>query len=215
MSRCSNKTLFPACALSLWKWAREGTRDIRLALLFNLDVVDFDDFTDDDEHPEDKDTTQLLSEMAFEVVNALVVYSRGKGPSGSNVYGFYPYGKEGSYSTKAFKKIPTAWFALTFAEMYPFLFRDKSKWDELRKKRAYPMTNLWPHSHLIRYLKIQRAFTKQRTFLFKEYEKNGGVYHGKECERNRSSKTNKVCEDDESLSEASDDSMDFYMMSSA
>jgi len=213
MSRCSNKTLFPACVQSLWKWVREGGKQLRLSLLFNLDVVGIDELTDDDEHPEEKDTRELLSEMAFEVVNALVVYSRGKGPSGSNVYGFYPYGKEGSWSTRAFKKIPTAWFALTFAEMYPFLYRDTSKWKELGKKRAYPMTNLWPHSHLIRYLKIQRAFTKQRTFLFKEYEKNGGTYHGKESERNMSSK-GKVNEDEESLSEASDDSMDFYMMSS-
>ena len=83
--------------------------------MFNLVVVDIDELTDDDEDPEEKDTRELLSEMAFEVVNALVVYSRGKGPSGSNVYGFYPYGKEGSWSTRAFKKIPTPWFALTLA----------------------------------------------------------------------------------------------------
>ena len=215
MSRCSNKTLFSVCLRPLWQWVREGARRVRLALLLNLDHVELDELTDDDEDPEEKDTTKLLSEMAFEVVNALVIYSGGKGPSGSNEYGFFPYGKEASWSTSAFKKVPTAWFALTFAEMYPFLFRDTSKWDELRKKRAYPMTNLWPHSYLKRYIKFHRAFNKQRTFLFKSYEKEGGVYHGNESECEAKSRSqNTVADSEASSAETSDDPLDLYLMSS-
>ena len=132
------------------------------------------------------------------------MYSAGNGPSGSNDYGFYPYGKEFSWSTKAFKAIPTAWFALTFAEMYPFIFRDMSKWKDLRKKRSYPMTNLWPHFTVKRYYKFYRAFEKQKKFLFQEYEKDeDGIYHGKE-EREKQQKE----DNDEEETVSSDDSMD-------
>ena len=116
----------------------------------NLEVPgDLEPLTEDEDEDEGEpkrtsSNTELLSEMAYEVVNALVLYSAGRTPSGKNEYGFYPYGKEASWSTNAFKKLPTAWFALTFAEMYPFIFRDMTKWEELRKNRAFPMINLWP-----------------------------------------------------------------------
>ena len=211
ISRCTNKTLFSACLEPLWKWVREGNTRVRLAFLMNLEEpLDLEEITDEDEDcPEEQDTTKLFSEMAFEVVNALVLYSTGKSPSGSNEYGFYPYGKEASWSTSAFKKVSNASLALTFAEMYPFLFRPMSKWNDLRKKRAYPMTNLWPHAIVKRYFNFFRAFEKQRTLLFQEYEadEEDGIYHGQEYARKYQGKgaSNKEG-DDEDVS--SDDSMD-------
>ena len=204
MSRFANKTLFASCLQPLYEWVREGNRRLRLECLMNFEEPD-DDLTDEDETPEeDRDTSELMTEMAFQVVNALVLYSAGNSPSGSNKYGFFPYGKDASWSTGAFKKIPTAWFAMTFAEMYPFLFRDMTKWKDLRKKRAYPMTNLWPQAVVKRHLKFFRAFRKHRTFLFTEYEKDDdGIYHGAESPKSSKRKRD---EDEEGVS--SDDSMD-------
>ena len=80
MSRFTNKTLFCSCLKSINQWARDGNRRLRFDLLMNLGDPEDEDRTEDED--EDKtpverpDTTaELLSEMAFEVANALVLYS--------------------------------------------------------------------------------------------------------------------------------------------
>ena len=207
MSRLTNKMLFCTCLKPLWQWVRKGNQQLRFQFLKNLEEPDpYDlDSEEDEEDEEPLNPTELLREMAFEVVNALVLYSAGNGPSGSNDYGFYPYGKEASWSTDEFKKIPTAWFALTFAEMIPFIFRDMSKWEDLRKKRSYPMTNLWPHATMKRYLNFYRAFLKHRNFLFEQYEKDeDGIYHGQERKERG--------EGDDLMVMSSDDSVDGHFV---
>ena len=216
MSRLSNKTLFCTCLKPLWQWVRKGNQQLRFQFLKNLEEPDpYDlDSEEDEEDEEPLNPTELLREMAFEVVNALVLYSAGNGPSGSNDYGFYPYGKEASWSTKEFKKIPTAWFTLTFAEMIPFIFRDMSKWEDLRKKRSYPMTNLWPHATMKRYLNFYRSFLKHRNFLFEQYEKDeDGIYHGQE-ETQEKKRVERVVEarDRGGMVVSSDDSVDGHFV---
>ncbi len=126
---------------------------------------------------------EMASEMAFRVVETLVTYSVGR--SGSGVrgregfnYGFYPYGKIPASSTEGFKNLPVDWIGTTLAEMFPFLRKDVKLWDEMRKKRCYPMTSLWPWGVVRRHMTFQKNLRKRLTFLFEEYEKGGGEYHG-------------------------------------
>ena len=78
MSRLSNKTLFCTCLKPLWQWVRKGNQRVRFMFLKNLEEPeDLHDLTseEDEEDEEPLNTTELLREMAFEVVNALVLYS--------------------------------------------------------------------------------------------------------------------------------------------
>ena len=128
-------------------------------------------------------TKELASQMAYHVVNTLVTYAHGRPGHGvigdkDYDYGFYPYGKIPSWSTKAFKNMPTPWLATTLAEMYNFLRKDPQEWDQMRKKRSYPMTSLWPWGVVRRHMCFQQKFRAHKSFLFKEYEAGGGEYHG-------------------------------------
>ena len=95
-------------------------------------------------------------------------------------YGFFPYGKIPAWSTEAFKNIPSAVIALSLAEMYAFLKKPPSEWDQLAKKRSYPMTSLWLWGVIKRHLCFQEQFRSKKEFLFFEYEEGGGEYHGGE-----------------------------------
>ena len=179
MHRCTNKVLFCSTAGHLHKWVREG--DSRLRLKFLRDLCDKGevDLTDYPDEPL-KDTKTLTDEMAYEVVQALVLYAAGRGSNGRNKYGFYPYGREQSFSTKAFKKLPSTWFATTLAEMYPFVAMEKESWKDLRKKRAMPMTGLWFLGVMRRHMCFQKRFDDNRIDLFAKYEALEGEYHGPE-----------------------------------
>ena len=123
---------------------------------------------------------ELFEEVAFETVQALVLYSGGRDGNGKNPYGFFPYGKPASVSTQSFKDVPPAMFACTLAAMYPFVACDKSYWPKLLKKCSHPMTAMWPWGQVRRHLSFHQKFTNNFVKLFSAYEESKGEYHGPE-----------------------------------
>ena len=79
----------------------------------------------------------LSDGVGYEVVNTLVRVSQGRDGTGGNAYGFYPFGKQASVSTKEFKALPDAWFAIALAELYPFISREQQKWKGLMENFAH------------------------------------------------------------------------------
>lgn len=179
MHRCTNKVLFSSCLRPLHEWVRKGNRRVRLHMLQTLRPP-ADDWDCDDETEEEQDHVSLASDMAYEVLNALVLYAAGRPPSEENKHGFHPYHKEASWSSKAFKQVPTACLSLTFAEMYPYVHSPMDKWESLRKKRSIPMTSLWPWTVLRRHIKYFHMFNERREYLAQQYEEQEGEYHGPE-----------------------------------
>ena len=120
--------------------------------------------------------------MTHEVVRTLVSFSMGTERQSKNgTYYHYPYGKKAATSTKAFKQIPDAWFAVTLATMYPFVVRDRAKWSTMLDKFAHPLTGLWPWGVLKRHINFRSRISVTRDSLFEAYERNGGTYHGNEA----------------------------------
>ena len=87
-------------------------------------------------------STQLMKRMAFQVVSTLVLVAQDRDSSGSNNYGFYPFGKAASISTDAFLKLSQSYFASVLTEMYPYVDRDSTKHKMMLKKCDHPMTGL-------------------------------------------------------------------------
>jgi len=122
----------------------------------------------------------LFAGMAFETIQALVLYSAGRDGNGKNPYGFFPYGKPASQSTERFKAVPPSMLACTLAAMYPFVACDQSYWPKLLKKCSHPMTGLWPWSQVRRHLSFHDKFSNNYLKLFEAYEEGKGEYHGPE-----------------------------------
>jgi hypothetical protein len=189
ISRFTNKVLFTTVLKSLHAWVRKGDKRVRLEMLRNLGMPPDAAAENSPKTPAAaasaghaaEDPGKCVGDMAYEVINALVLYAAGRTGSGSNEYGFFPYGRDPSCSTQAFTSVPSAWFSVTFAEMYPFIAKDISKWESLRIKRSYKMTGLWPLLVVRRYMQFQRRFVEQRDYLFQQYEIEEGEYHGKKA----------------------------------
>ena len=129
--------------LPLHNWVREGNKEARLKFVRALGDPGTVTLPLQDE-PQDSCAT-LADEMAHEVVRTLVSFSMGtERQSDNGTYYHYPYGKKAATSTKAFKQIPDAWFAVTLATMYPFVVCDRKIWSTMLDKFAHPLTGLWP-----------------------------------------------------------------------
>ena len=139
---------------ALYEWLRAGNRDWRAKFLRALAVVDGD--TPDDEPIKDKN--ELVASMAVALVTSLVRYSDGKKSTENNKYGFFPYGKGAAFSTTEFLAVPTPWFAVTLAGMYPYVTKDKDDWTSLIEKFQHPVTSLWPWSTVRRYISFATKF---------------------------------------------------------
>ena len=186
MNRLINKKLICEVLRPLHSWVREGNVELRLKLIREMDCDPELDISAIDDEPSE-DSQSLLNEMSCKVVDTLVRYSKGQAK------GFCPYMKDASWSTKAFKSIPSTNFATTLAEIYPFLLKSINDWAHMQKKRAYPMTGLWRWGVMRRHMLFQQRFNENRSGMFKAYENAGGLYHGPEEE----APVNEGCDEDE------------------
>ena len=73
---------------------------------------------------ESADIEESFSDMCYVLVTTLVTVAKGRGSGGSNNYGFYPFGKLAAESIERFKAIPSTWFGIVIAAMYPFVQKD-------------------------------------------------------------------------------------------
>ena len=85
---------------------------------------------------------ESFSDMCCVLVTTLVTVAKGRSSGGSNNYGFYPFGKSAAESIESFKAIPSTWFGIVIAAMYPFVQKDQSKWEKMDSKPSHPMTQL-------------------------------------------------------------------------
>ena len=178
INRITNKTLLCNCSRGLYNWVREG--DVETRLKFVRTLADPGDLEFPIKGEPIEDSTQLMKSMAFQVVSTLVLVAQGRNSSGSNNYGFYPFGKAASFSTDAFLKLPQSYFASVLAEMYPYVARDSTKHKLMLKKCDHPMTGLWPWGKVNRHLTFRARLRACQTELFDAYEEVGGGYNGPE-----------------------------------
>ena len=171
-----------ACVKPLYEWVRTGDKALRLSFLRELG--------EPEEHDLKKVTAKkLCTDFSYIVVATLVKMSKGRDATGSNEYGFYPYGKAASYSTNHFKSVPDSFFAITLSEMYLFVSKDKDTWSSMQY--AHPITNLWPWATVKKHMNFQAKMRKRRLELFELYESEGGEYHGEDKVVQKSKKTPK------------------------
>ena len=178
ISRLANRKFLSSCSHGLYNWVREGDFDTRLAFLRALGDPGGIQFPVEGEPI--LAVGQMVLAMSFQVVSALLLVSSGKGSCGKNSYGFFPYGKAASYSTDAFCCVHTSNFAVSLAEMYPFVFHDKPKWTRMFKVCSHPMTGLWPWGQLQRHLQFGKNLRETRKDLFLNYQDEDGHFHGPE-----------------------------------
>ena len=154
------------CMTELYEWLRAGTSkeeyEERVSCLRAIGG------RSDEEEP-----TELDRECQRLVVQALVLYSKGKEKAK-----VYPYTRKASNDTNAFLQIPSTTLSVSFSCMYPFIVKDKSTHEEMLKNCLYPIKQLWPKSTLKRYIHFNNVFVKLRVEMFESYEKDGGTYHG-------------------------------------
>ena len=206
LHRMCNREFISTCVKGLNAWVREGDSKIRLKCIRELSETTAA-LESNDQEPFD-DPAKLFNDMAFEVISCLLEIATGKHTKG---YGFYPFGKPASESTKAFKQLPSSCFGLVLSEVYPFLVKDEGEWDTVLKKYSHPMTDLWPALTLKRHIHFGKRFRAQREKLFLAYEKGEGIYHGPEVVETPKGKTrsSEVVDNHVSVElDSSDDSID-------
>jgi len=171
--------LIPNACAPLYKWVHEGNVTFR-SKIFRQMSCELVDACPSDEPVKDIDTLQ--QSFAFALVSSLVLFAQGqriKAKSKKKTeYGIYPYGIGCGTSNLKFKSVPTAWFATTLAEMYPYVTSDKSAWKELGKKFHHPVTALWPWGAIKRHMSFHTKLRALRIETFKAYVKAGGKFHG-------------------------------------
>ena len=178
INRVTNRTWLSKCVNSLHGWVREGDVETRLKVIRALGDPGDVQLPVEGEPVKSMDT--LVRKMSFYVVNALVAVSAGRESNEQNKYGFFPFGKQAGISTKAFIKLPDAVFSMALAEIYPFVAREKSKWEIMLKRCDHPMTGLWPWGKLKRHMTFRSRWRVNRKELFEMYNENGGEFHGSE-----------------------------------
>lgn len=160
---------------TLYDWAREGHKPTRLKFIRELGNPT--DVAIPDEEPLNPE--ELQKQVKYEIVRTLVSYAAGKQQDNKAQSYFFPFGALGGPATVGFKGAPSAWFALALAEMYPYLSKEKSTWDEnLVAKFNHPVTGLWPWRAVKRHLSFQTKFRSSRIDMFAKYEASGGTFFG-------------------------------------
>ena len=210
ISRMANRKWLSTCACTLNGWVREG--DFNTRLKFFRVLGDPGDVEFPIEGEPLLTCADMVKSMSTNVVSTLVNVAFGRSSSGTNSYGFYPYGKTASTSTDAFLQVSNPSFALTLAEMYPFVFHDKGKWEKMMKCCDHPMTGLWPWRQLNRHLKFGAHMKSNREQLFKTYHTAGGKFHGPEPDAHLPKRAPKrrliVVNDDDDETDSMDEAFD-------
>ena len=110
--------------------------------------------------------------MYIEIADALCLYAKGHHAT------VKPYGISASRSTTAFKQIPDAVLAVTYAVMYQAARTPPAEVDKWKKKVRPNITSCWPGGMMSRFVKLQNSFKKYRTTIYKAYDRAGGKYVG-------------------------------------
>ena len=204
INRVTCKTLICKCSRALYNWVREGNVETRLKFVRTL-ADPGDKFPIKGEPVQDP--SKLVSRMYFLVVSTLLMVARGRESTGSNNYGFYPFGKQAAISTNGFLRVPQSYFSAVLAEMYPYIARDSSKHPMMMKKCDHPMTGLWPWGKVNRHITFRARFRAVSKELLDVYQDEGGEFHGPEDDQylctNKNKKKMTVSSDEE------DDSLEF------
>lgn len=183
----------------LWDWVHAGDVELRLRC-FRTMGTDVGDVTLPSKTDNAKSVDSLVSKCRVMIVESLMAYAQGTGSPTYKEYWkdelaakllkkgtppkkyarVYPYGPKAAKTQHGFKAVPFTFFACTLGCMYTFLAVDQKVWPTVLAEHAYPMTSLWPESHVRRALHFATTCKRCIDDVFDCYEESGGEYYGDE-----------------------------------
>ena len=197
LQRWSCKKLIASVIAPLWDWVHAGDVQLRLRC-FRTMGSDVGDVTLPSKSDGAESVDSMVTTCRVLIVEALMAYAQGTGSPQYKEYWkeeiaerlkkkgtppkkyarVYPYGPKAAKTQDGFKAVPFTWFACTLGAMYPFLAVDQKVWSTILAEHAYPMTHLWPESHVRRAIHFVTTSKRYIEDVFDCYEESCGEYYG-------------------------------------